>query len=108
MQVPACFVPQPESEQEFGYRVISGPENTEFGQRWYLQRINQFAIYDENIEFLTFDVEYRDNHLLRFKVKVLPVVHQLNHVSLLFIHYESKLFVIKISRLVREVLCKKI
>ncbi len=62
---PWCFVPQTD---DWGYDVIDGPIPTEYGDQWILQRKNEQGIYGENIEFLTFDVEYRRDNLLRFTV----------------------------------------
>ena len=65
---PACYVPQ---DDDYGYRVISGPHDTELGQRWYLQRITEWAIYDENVVNVTFDVETTNDDVVRFKVRIL-------------------------------------
>ena len=64
-QVPPCFVPQ---TRQFGYKVLSGPHETSLGQRWQLERLTENGIYGENIERLTFEVEMRGTHMLRFKV----------------------------------------
>ena len=66
--VPPCFVPQ---TAEFGFRLVSGPTDTELGYQWILEPINEFAIYGENFASVTFDVEFRRDHLLRFKVGML-------------------------------------
>lgn len=63
--VPPCFVPQ---SNEFGFRVVSGPVDTALGYRWVLAPLNSFAIYGENFADVMFDVEFRKDHLLRFKV----------------------------------------
>lgn len=62
---PSCFVPQ---DASFGFRVTSGPVDTAMGQQWTLEPINERAIYDENFQEVTFDVEFLRDHLLRFKV----------------------------------------
>ena len=63
--LPPCFVPQ---SAEFGFRNRSGPDDTPLGFRWILEPINEFAIYGENFQSVQFDVEFREDHLLRFKV----------------------------------------
>ena len=63
---PSCFVPQ---DSGFGFRRTSGPTDTAFGQQWTLEPINSRAIYDDNFQEVTFDVEFRREHLLRFKVR---------------------------------------
>ena len=62
---PSCFLPQDDS---IGYRVVSGPEKTTLGERWFLERKNSWGIYAENFQYITFDVENRGNDIFRFKV----------------------------------------
>jgi len=62
--VPWCFVPQ----TDFGFTVIEGPIETLLGERWLLRRKNTWAVYQENFENVTFDIEMREDNILRFKV----------------------------------------
>ena len=63
--VPWCFFPQ---DGSYGYRVVSGPRATDLGFTWLLGRKRDDGVYGRNVENVTFDVEYLDNDLLRFKV----------------------------------------
>ncbi|KAI0217991.1 Maltase-glucoamylase, intestinal [Lamellibrachia satsuma] len=62
--VPWCFFPQ---DGSYGYRVVSGPHDTDLGQRWLLRRKRADGVYGTNVENVTFDVEYLGNDMLRFK-----------------------------------------
>lgn len=65
--VPWCFFPQ---DGSYGYRVVSGPHDTDLGQRWLLRRKRADGVYGTNVENVTFDVEYLGNDMLRFKVGI--------------------------------------
>ena len=55
-------------DDSFGYTVVSGPEETELGFRWYLEPITSNGIYGENYKQLLFEVEELSDDMLRFKV----------------------------------------
>ena len=76
--VPWCFLPQNGSH---GYRVVSGPLTTELGIRWLLRRKRMNGVYGTNVDNVTFDVEYLDNNMLRFKVSIDVYEGRIPHAS---------------------------
>lgn len=64
---PECYVPQ---DTSFGFSVTSN-DSTELGMRYFLQPVNEFAIYGMNLENVVFEVEFLSDDLLRFKVSLI-------------------------------------
>ena len=74
-RVPKCFYPlgfDPDTgyglNNEHGYLVIGEPNKTYFGDSWLLKRKSAPGIFKGDVDEVRFDVEYRDNNILRFKV----------------------------------------
>ena len=68
-QLPSCLV----SPKEYGYRVAGLREDTALGFKYTLEHKGKTGPYslakNKDVQFLTFEVEMRDDAVLRFKVK---------------------------------------
>ena len=69
-QLPSCF----QEPRNSGYRVAGPKIDTALGFQYLLQHKGKKGPYssdkNKDIEFLTFEVEMRDDNILRFKVCV--------------------------------------
>ncbi len=66
---PPCTYPD-----EYGYRILSGPSQTELGWRAILSRLDRPSLFGNDLQTIAVEVEFYSEVMVRIKVRTLDFI----------------------------------